>query len=101
MNDTGHGHVTPRLDGSLARCGGPGLCSACSIAQEQERRREAATKYSGLALDEMRELRSRFGYGSGGAAGPPPNIYERLLENLGEMNQNIREMRELLDRKLK
>lgn len=25
-----HGHVTPNEDGSLARCGGPGICSECS-----------------------------------------------------------------------
>lgn len=28
--NTGHGHVTPRPDGVKARCGGPGICSACS-----------------------------------------------------------------------
>lgn len=33
----GHGHVYPRLDGSLARCGGPGACVVCS--------REAAAAY--------------------------------------------------------
>jgi NTP pyrophosphatase (non-canonical NTP hydrolase) len=27
---TGHGHVTPNPDGSKARCGGPGICAACS-----------------------------------------------------------------------
>lgn len=26
----GHGHVKPRQDGMLARCGGPGICPACS-----------------------------------------------------------------------
>lgn len=25
----GHGHVLPRADGAVARCGGPALCSAC------------------------------------------------------------------------
>ena len=29
--NTGHGHVWPRPDGVKARCGGPGLCAACSI----------------------------------------------------------------------
>lgn len=29
-SNTGHGHVRPRADGRLARCGGPGLCAACS-----------------------------------------------------------------------
>lgn len=27
---SGHGHVTPRPDGAKVRCGGPGICSACS-----------------------------------------------------------------------
>lgn len=27
---SGHGHVTPNKNGFLARCGGPGLCSACN-----------------------------------------------------------------------
>lgn len=26
-----HGHVVPNPDGSLARCGGPGLCSTCLL----------------------------------------------------------------------
>lgn len=30
MTNTGHGHVRPRPDGIKMRCGGPGLCSACS-----------------------------------------------------------------------
>lgn len=25
-----HGHVTPNPDGSVARCGGPALCSVCA-----------------------------------------------------------------------
>lgn len=29
----GHGHVRPRPDGVRARCGGPGICSACSHEQ--------------------------------------------------------------------
>lgn len=28
--NTGHGHVWPRPDGSVARCGGPGLCPQCA-----------------------------------------------------------------------
>ncbi len=27
---SGHGHVTPNENGTVARCGGPGLCSECS-----------------------------------------------------------------------
>ena len=26
----GHGHVYPRADGALARCGGPALCPECA-----------------------------------------------------------------------
>lgn len=25
-----HGHVKPRKDGALARCGGPGICAQCA-----------------------------------------------------------------------
>jgi hypothetical protein len=28
--NTGHGHVWPRPDGSIARCGGPKLCKKCA-----------------------------------------------------------------------
>lgn len=31
MTNSGHGHVWPRPDGSRARCGGPGMCSVCSV----------------------------------------------------------------------
>lgn len=30
---SGHGHVVPNADGSLARCGGPGICSECALEQ--------------------------------------------------------------------
>ena len=48
--DSGHGHVFPRLDGFVARCGGPAMCPECakdfaqvfSIAPRPRRRRRAA-----------------------------------------------------------
>lgn len=27
---SGHGHVTPNADGSVARCGGPAICPECA-----------------------------------------------------------------------
>jgi hypothetical protein len=29
--DIGHGHVWPRADGVLARCGGPAMCKQCAL----------------------------------------------------------------------
>lgn len=31
-----HGHVTPNSDGSLARCGGPSICSQCALELGQK-----------------------------------------------------------------
>ena len=36
--NSGHGHVRERPDGLKARCGGPGICSACSRDAAQEAR---------------------------------------------------------------
>ncbi len=30
LSNTGHGHVKPRADGAIAKCGGPGMCSVCN-----------------------------------------------------------------------
>jgi hypothetical protein len=35
---SGHGWVTPNPDGSKARCGGPGICPACSSEMIMEKR---------------------------------------------------------------
>jgi hypothetical protein len=35
-----HGHVVPRADGILARCGGPGLCAHC---REEQKRLDRGT----------------------------------------------------------
>lgn len=32
-----HGHVVPRRNGAVARCGGPGLCETCQHEQRQVR----------------------------------------------------------------
>jgi NAD-dependent DNA ligase len=29
LGSEGHGHIVPRLDGTLMRCGGPGICKTC------------------------------------------------------------------------
>jgi hypothetical protein len=43
MQWIGHGHVTPRPDGTRARCGGPGICAECS--REAENARDRRDKY--------------------------------------------------------
>lgn len=45
---SGHGHVTPKPDGSKARCGGPGLCSQCS---REAARHALAFKGTSLTTD--------------------------------------------------
>jgi len=32
----GHGHVKPRADGVVMKCGGPGLCAVCTAEQEAQ-----------------------------------------------------------------
>ena len=48
--NTGHGHVHPRSDGVKARCGGPGMCSECSMeaAREWGALKRDAERYKGL-----------------------------------------------------
>lgn len=40
--NTGHGHVYPRPDGSRARCGGPRLCAVCRADADRKRETDAA-----------------------------------------------------------
>ena len=61
----GHGHVVPRADGAKARCGGPGLCPACS--------REAAL-LRGEAVSMPQEK-------------PGPTLEERVAELERRLNQ--------------
>jgi hypothetical protein len=42
-----HGHVKPNLDGTKARCGGPGVCPECSM----ELHRDIAEKRKEKLLD--------------------------------------------------
>lgn len=36
QQEAGHGHVTPRADGVVMKCGGPGLCAVCTAEQEAQ-----------------------------------------------------------------
>ena len=66
----GHGHVVPRADGAKARCGGPGLCSACS--------REAALlrgETVSMPLHSMSEVK------------PGPTLEDRVAELERRLNQ--------------
>lgn len=52
--NTGHGHVYPRPDGVKARCGGPGICSVCSLEanrKEAESLDDCAVNVIGEAAD--------------------------------------------------
>jgi len=40
MGEMGHGWVTPRKDGYLARCGGPSICPYCQAEKAELERRE-------------------------------------------------------------
>lgn len=43
--NTGHGHVYPRPDGYLARCGGPKICKECAF--------DFARKYGDNATEQL------------------------------------------------
>lgn len=53
---SGHGHVKPNPDGSLAHCGGPGICDVCS--------REAASEWWAMRAerDDAEDFLWRHGY---------------------------------------
>lgn len=46
----GHGHIVPRADGAKARCGGPGICTECTV--EQVRHEQAATGAERISADQ-------------------------------------------------
>lgn len=46
--NVGHGHVVPRPDGALARCGGPAICPECR-ADAEELDRQAVHCWFGLS----------------------------------------------------
>lgn len=55
--NTGHGHVFPRPDGRLARCGGPGICKECALdlSRKMSAKAEARAVTSGLTFAQLRE----------------------------------------------
>ncbi len=44
----GHGHVTPRPDGALAKCGGPAICHACQLELEAKQAEEHSAYFADL-----------------------------------------------------
>jgi len=75
MDNQGHGHVKPRKDGQIMRCGGPGFCTACSVEASHEltrlreeldeARRHAkvlAKEFYGLDLGSSDELSNALDY---------------------------------------
>lgn len=58
----GHGHVIPNADGSLARCGGPGLCDECSREEAQVKRNEREDHLAAgeVSVEEAKDILSRF-----------------------------------------
>ena len=38
---SGHGHVTPNANGTMARCGGPAICSVCAREMAVQEIRDA------------------------------------------------------------
>lgn len=49
-----HGHVTPNPDGSLARCGGPSICSVCALELGQlNNKKVSKTAYDSLLKEAM------------------------------------------------
>lgn len=56
--NTGHGHVWKRPDGVLMRCGGPGMCAACTAdlrKLERERQSNLLDLIRRVRLDEREE----------------------------------------------
>lgn len=70
--NTGHGHVWPRPDGMVARCGGPAMCQRCAIdaaRTKQVKEPDMQTNQTPEALAEeikalhVKDLRSHGVYG--------------------------------------
>lgn len=49
----GHGHVFPRPDGVMARCGGPAICSECALNLVQKNRSNVEPADSMKTLNEI------------------------------------------------
>lgn len=44
----GHGHVKPRADGAVARCGGPAICKECALELAQQGSAKMVNKFAWL-----------------------------------------------------
>lgn len=57
---SGHGHVTPNADGSLARCGGPGICDECSAEAARQQPKTVPIHVYESAVKGRQDFRKAF-----------------------------------------
>lgn len=57
LPNQGHGHVIPRADGALARCGGPAICKVCRREEEALRQRQREAAETAYLNEEWERLR--------------------------------------------
>ncbi|MBG6292009.1 hypothetical protein I5I61_31550 [Pseudomonas nitroreducens] len=91
LGNEGHGHVIPRLDGTVMRCGGPNICKTCQkerllldIWQEAEETLAATTR-PGI-FDVIT--------GTAGQAAPVPQVLPSSEEHAAQIEQVAAGLRE-------